>query len=75
MLYCIHSTQMLNDLVSCILSMRCIMDNKQSGDITDGQGNKTVRDFYNCILGFCKKSRYMTTDFYGRINSINRGEV
>jgi hypothetical protein len=40
---------------------------------TDGAGNKTVRDFYNRILGYYKKDRNVTTDFYGHI--LAKGDV
>lgn len=34
---------------------------------TDGQGNKTVRDFSRIILGTYDKRNNVTRDFYGRI--------
>ena len=33
----------------------------------ESNGDKTVRDFSGCILGYYRKSRNQTTDFSGRI--------
>ena len=33
----------------------------------DSSGDKTIKDFYGKILGYYRKSRNVTTDFYGRI--------
>lgn len=35
-------------------------------------GDKEVRDFYNHILGYYRRSQNITTDFYGKI--IARGD-
>ena len=40
---------------------------------TDDKGNKTVRDFYNVILGFYKKDLNITTDFNGRM--LTKGDT
>lgn len=40
---------------------------------TQNNGDKTVRDFYGKILGYYRKSRDVTTDFYGKI--IARGDA
>ena len=35
--------------------------------IEESNGDKTIKDFYGRPLGYYKKSRDVTTDFYGRI--------
>lgn len=40
---------------------------------TMGNGDKTVYNFYNQILGYYKKAQNITTDFYGTI--IARGDA
>ena len=40
---------------------------------TEGNGNKTVKDFYGKILGYYDKNQNVTKDFYGRI--LYRGDM
>ena len=35
--------------------------------IEESNGDKTIKDFYGRPLGYYKKSRDVTTDFYGRV--------
>lgn len=35
--------------------------------IEESNGEKTIKDFYGRPLGYYKKSRDVTTDFYGRV--------
>ncbi len=35
--------------------------------VEENNGDKTIKDFYGRPLGYYKKSRDVTTDFYGRV--------
>ena len=39
----------------------------------ESNGDKQARDFYGRILGYYRKDRNVTTDFYGRI--LYRGDM
>lgn len=40
---------------------------------TESNGDKTVRAFSGVILGYYRKSRDVTTDFYGRV--LTKGDT
>ena len=35
--------------------------------VEENNGDKTIKDFYGRPLGYYKKGRNVTTDFYGRV--------